>query len=332
MTRILTYANPLWEGYLADPFLVHWQGYYYAYGTGPADREGRRFPLLRSSDLRTWEYLGGALESLTHLAPDAHYWAPAVAERDGTFYLYYSASPAEDVTQHRLRVATASHPAGPFRDTGREILPNEGFSIDADPFRDPRDGRWYLYYARDFLDGERVGTGLAVVPLADDMMTPSGEPRKVLTASADWQIYERDREMYGKVWNAWHTLEGACVIERDGRYYCLYSGGNWQTPGYGVSFATADHPLGPWRNENGNAVSVGAVVLQGKPERGIFGPGHNSVILAPDNRTHLIVYHAWDAAHTARRLCIDPLLWTPDGPCCDGPSSGEREIVLSPEK
>lgn len=328
MTQILTYANPLWDGYLADPFLVRWQGSYYAYGTGAADREGKRFPLLRSPDLTTWEYLGGALAPLPHLAPNADYWAPEVAERDGTFYLYYSASPAEDVTRHRLRVATASHPAGPFHDTGREILPDEGFSIDAHPFRDPRDGRWYLFYARDFLDRERVGTGLAVVSLADDMRTPAGEPRAVLTASADWQIYERNREMYGKTWDAWHTLEGAFVIERNGLYYCFYSGGNWQTPGYGVSFAVAEHPLGPWRNENGNAVSTGAVVLQGKPEQGILGPGHNSMVTAPDNQSLLLVYHAWDADRTARRLCIDPLLWTADGPRCDGPTVGEREIRL----
>jgi hypothetical protein len=38
----------------------------------------------------------------------------------------------------------------------------------------------------------------------------------------------------------------------------------------------------------------------------------------------LIVYHAWDVEQTARRMCIDPLIWTPDGPVVDarrGPTS-----------
>ena len=30
----LTYTNPVWPGYLADPFVLKWEGEYYAYGTG----------------------------------------------------------------------------------------------------------------------------------------------------------------------------------------------------------------------------------------------------------------------------------------------------------
>jgi hypothetical protein len=32
------------------------------------------------------------------------------------------------------------------------------------------------------------------------------------------------------------------------------------------------------------------------------------------------VYHAWNAAMTARELCIDPLAWTAAGPRCLGPT------------
>ena len=40
------------------------------------------------------------------------------------------------------------------------------------------------------------------------------------------------------------------------------------------------------------------------------------------------VYHAWDAAHSARRMCIDPLIWTETGPRCDGPSFSERTLTI----
>ena len=315
-----TYANPVWSGYMADPYALRVGDIYYAYGTGAPDPgTGRRFPVLRSRDFAHWEYVGGALEPLAHRAPNADYWAPAVAEKDGLFYLYYSSAPREDVLAHRLRVAVADSPEGPFRDAGRDLLPGEGFTIDADPFRDPRDGRWYLFYARDFLDGPRAGTGLAVVPLADDLMTVAGEPRPVVRATDDWQIYERGRSLYGKVWDAWHTLEGASVVTRGGRYWCFYSGGRWETEDYGVSCVVADHPLGPW-----NPIGHGPVVLRAAPERGILGPGHNSVVVGPDGGTDYMVYHAWDAAKTARRMCLDRLIWTPDGPRCDGPSTGGR--------
>jgi beta-xylosidase len=303
------------------------KGEYYAYGTGPTPAGGRHFPLLRSVDLAHWEYIGAALEPPAGVPAGAAYWAPAVAARDGSFFLYYSAAPPGDDTLHRLRVATAAHPAGPFVDTGRPLLPESaGFAIDADPFRDPKDGRWYLFFATDYLEGDRPGTGLAVAPLADDMVTLAAELVPALRPSADWHIYERDRPLYGRTWDAWHTVEGPCVLAGpDGRYYCLYSGGAWATPGYGVSFAVADHPLGPWR-EGGH----GPVVLRGDPSRGVIGPGHNSVVLGPDGVTPFIVYHAWDSAATARRMCIDPLLWTPDGPRCDGPSAGVRTVRLAP--
>jgi len=303
--QTVTYTNPVWPGYFADPFVLRTGGAYYAYGTGSdvgngRQSDGRMFPVLRSVDLVHWTQLGGALEPV-NASLTAPYWAPEVAERDGTFFMYYA-------VDMRLRVATSRHPAGPFRDTGRDLFPNEPFSIDASPFRDPRDGRWYLFFAKDFFD-ERVGTGTAVVPLADDMVTPLQAPTVVVRATSDWQIFQRNRRWYDRDWDAWHTVEGPFVFEKEGRYY-------------GVGYAVADHPLGPWRDEWS---SSGPVVLKGVPDK-VLGPGHNSVIRGPDGQTDFVVYHAWDAARTARRLCIDPLDFTADGPRCLGPSTEPRTL------
>jgi beta-xylosidase len=320
----LTYTNPVWPAYFADPFVLRFHGDYYAYGTG-ATREPREasgacvFAVLRSHDLVRWERLGAAL-----IPPPNHanntFWAPEVAEHAARFYLYYSTAPVGRDELHRLHVATADHPWGPFHDTGLVLPEDEGFCIDADPFRDPRDGRWYLFFAKDFFE-ERTGTGLAVVPLSADMLRATEPSRPVLRANADWQIYERNRALYGRQWTAWHTVEGPCVVAHEGRYYCFYSGGNWQTHAYGVSYAVADHPLGPWQH----TVETGPVVLRQR-EGEVLGPGHNSHAFAPDGRTEVLVYHAWDIARTARRMCIDRLVWTSDGPRCIGPSTTEQVL------
>lgn len=316
----MRYQNPVWPGYFADPFVLRHGTGYYAYGTGgPADHgrqsDGLMFPLLRSPDLVHWTYLGGALAPLND--PDSPaYWAPEVAERDGRFYMYYSAGGFEG-EHHRVRVAVAERPEGPFEDTGHILFPDEPFSIDASPFRDPNDGRWYLFFARDFFDGDFPGTGAAVAPLADDMLSAAGPVTTVMRASQPWQVYERDRLWYGRVWPAWYTVEGPFTVFHEGRYICFYSGGRWETADYGVSYAVADHPLGPYTDGCG---AKGPCVLHGIPGQ-VAGPGHNSVALAPDGRTPFVVYHAWNSEATARRMCIDPLLWTPDGPRCDGPST-----------
>ncbi len=320
MTRAITYTNPVWSGYFADPFVLRHEGVYYAYGTGPRADDGRVFPVLRSPDLVHWEAQGGALEPLSETAR-RDYWAPEVAARGGRFYLYYSVGGGADDSGHRLRVAVADHPAGPFRDSGNLLLPNEAFTIDAHPFHDPKDGAWYLFFAKDFFD-ERVGTALAVVRLADDMTHTVGEPVPVLRASHDWQIFERNRTIYGKQWDAWHTVEGAFVVAHEGRYYCLYSGGRYENETYGVGVAVSDSILGPYVEPE-----HGPVVLTSVPGH-VLGPGHNSVVLGPDGATPFIVYHAWDIVMTARRLCIDPLHWTPNGPRCAGPTWTEQTLIV----
>ena len=323
MNKPITYQNPVWDGYFADPFVLKTEGgTYYAYGTGAADAKGETpgncFPILTSTDLAHWQPLGGALPPRADLPLNSHYWAPAVVENNGQFLLYYSAAPRTADGEHRLRVAVSDSPGGPFADPGYDLLPDEGFSIDADPFRDPQTGNWYLFFAKDFLDGERVGTGLAVAPLSPDGLHVCGPVQTVLRAESDAQIYQTNRVHYGQTWDKWHTVEGPSVLFHQGRYWCFWSGGNWQTDNYAVGCASSDTPLGPWKAES-------TTVLRGDIAKGVIGPGHNSFTVAPDG-THLMVYHAWDAARVARRLCIDPLVWTQNGPVCDGPSVDKRVL------
>ena len=310
----LTYTNPVWDGYLADPQVLVHDGQYYAYGTGKAP-DGRQFPVLHSTDFVNWTNLGGALEPSAGPA-FKDYWAPEVIEHKGMFYLYYAGD-------CRMRVAVSDRPEGPFRDTGNLLFPDEPFSIDGHPFFDPVSQRWYLFFAKDFFD-QRVGTALAVVKLAEDMVSTEGPVTTVLRAFADWQIYERNRTLYDRHWAAWHTVEGAFVVYKDGRYYCFYSGGNWQTPGYGVGCAVADHVEGPyvdpWSKDK-------ASVLSTIPHQ-LIGPGHNSVVLGPDEQTYFIVYHSWNARRTARQMCIDPLVWTDNGPKAFNPSRGQKTIEI----
>ncbi|MFL5755467.1 MAG: glycoside hydrolase family 43 protein [Chloroflexota bacterium] len=307
MTASSTYTNPVYPGSFADPFVMRVGDAYYAYGTDAMRDRALAFEVLRSTDLVAWSSLGRCLGQLTRTSRD--YWAPEVVAVDGTFYLYYSVG-VED-RGHSIRVATATLPEGPFIDTGRVLTPHERFAIDAHPFRDD-DGQWYLFYARDRLDGERVGTSLAVDRL-DDMLTLAGSPAPVLAASADWQLFKARRTMYGRVLD-WYTLEGPFVVKRLGRYWCFYSGGAWTGAGYGISYAVADSPLGPWTEPSAD----GPALMRSRP--GVLeGPGHNSVVTGPDGEDY-VVYHAWDPAHTARRMCIDRLQWTAGGPRTAGPT------------
>jgi GH43 family beta-xylosidase len=130
----------------------------------------------------------------------------------------------------------------------------------------------------------------------------------VLRAHHYWQRFEANRSMYGGTYD-WHTLEGPFVRKHDGRYYCFYSGGRWENETYGVDYAVADNVLGPYFDEGSEN---GPRVLRTLPGE-LIGPGHNSVVRGPDGGDY-IVYHAWDPRMTARRMFIDRLVWTNDGP------------------
>lgn len=306
----LRYRNPVHPDYFADPFVLRTglpQGpRYAAYGTGRIV-EGRVFEVLVSDDLVGWHSHGGALEPLP---PDtgSDYWAPEVVARDGKWWLYYSVGHGD--AGHTLRVAVADSPLGPFRDTGVDLTSGERFAIDPSPFRDV-DGTWYLFYARDVLEGERVGTMLAV-DVMESMTRLRGAPRTILRPSGDWQLFAKARPMYGATYD-WYTLEGPCVLRRQDHYYCLYSGGSWEAESYSVAYAVADAPLGPWTEPTAGGRLLSTV------EGRVLGPGHNSVVPGPHGGD-VAVYHAWDPQRTARRMCIDPLVWTNGTPRVLGPS------------
>jgi arabinan endo-1,5-alpha-L-arabinosidase len=166
----------------------------------------------------------------------------------------------------------------------------------------------------------------------------AGPRHTVLAASADWQLFERDRPMYGGTYD-WYTLEGPTVRLHDGVYYCIYSGGSWHGTGYAVAWAEAAHPLGPWHEPTSHAVApdvtpgsrsavasdvtVDNRLLATVPGH-VWGPGHNSVVTTREG-AEMLVYHAWDEPGTRRQMCIDPLIWA-DGPRTPGPSWDEQPL------
>jgi len=312
-----SYLNPVYPRSFPDPFVLKHQGEYWGYCTG-LWHDGRAFGVMRSVDLVHWEPLAGAMEPL----PGGHtcYWAPEVAYEAGRFHLYYSVGNEERM---EIRVAVAEHPAGPFLDAGRRLT-SEPFAIDAHVFVDRHGERW-LFYATDFLERSHVGTGT----VRDRMLDPftlAGDPRPVTLPRHDWHVYHPNRPEKGYV--RWHTVEGSFVLDRKGIYYQMFSGGNWQNPTYGVSYATSRGLGGAEEWEQAaDGIQVLPVLRSGGE---VVGPGHNSVVRGPDNRQLYCVYHRWSPDTSARVMAIDPLDWAGERMLVLGPSTTPRPAPLPP--
>ena len=133
----ITFQNPVYDRSFPDPFVLRFNGQYFAYCTGTAT-DGRCFGRLRSRDLVEWEELPGAMPPLETGGP--HYWAPEVSYRNDKFFLHYSVG---NETLMTIRVAVSESPDGTFADEGyRRILP-AGLRDNPHLFRDQQ-GRWFM--------------------------------------------------------------------------------------------------------------------------------------------------------------------------------------------
>lgn len=69
----------------------------------------------------------------------------------------------------------------------------------------------------------------------------------------------------------------------------MYSGGWYGDASYGIGFAAADDPRGPWVKAPHNPVFVSG--------SRITGPGHHCVTTGPDGVTPYAVYHGYVDGH-----------------------------------
>jgi len=108
---------------------------------------------------------------------------------------------------------------------------------------------------------------------------------------------------------------------------------------HAVSYATSDTPMGPggmrdasWSDwpgrRNGDGDGDG-LLMRGDPAHAI-GPGHNSLVLGPNNADLYIAYHAWPGDMSARRPCLDRLFWHGDELWTAAPTYGPRPAPALP--
>lgn len=242
-----------------DPFIMLWQGKYYAYGT----LSPNGIAVFVSDDLLTWTapkgIPGGLALNKADVWADRWFWAPEVYAVNGKFYMYYSAD-------EHICVATSSSPLGPFKQEVQQPMIEGEKCIDNSLFIDD-DGKPYLFFDR-FDDGLNI----CVAELKENLLDIKQETiRKCINVSQPWE----------EVWP--RVNEGAFVLKRNGVYYMTYSANSYESPFYGIGFATAAKVTGPWIKYENNPI------LQ-KPGD-LVGIGHSAMFTDKEGKLR-IVFHA----------------------------------------
>jgi len=240
-----------------DPFIMLHEGTYYAYGTAADDG----IAVYTSDDLQTWQAVPDNRLALhkDDSWGDRWFWAPEVYAIDDKFYMYYTA-------QEHICVATSDSPLGPFRQEIQQPMLEGEKCIDNSLFIDD-DGKPYLFFDR-FNDGLNIW----VAELEEDLMTIRTETmKKCINVSQDWE----------EVWP--RVNEGPYVLKHGDTYYMTYSANSYESPFYGIGFATAPAPTGPWTKYEGNPI------LQ-KPGD-LVGVGHSAMFTDKEGNLR-IVFHS----------------------------------------
>ena len=279
--------NPILPGYYADPDIAYFNGKFYLYPTTDGTNwSPTSFHAFSSTDLVNWKDEGVILDFADiPWTEGKNAWAPSVGEKNGKYYLYYTAN-----TEY-IGVAVGDSPVGPFVDIGKPLLTYKqygGRSIDPYFFRDD-DGQAYLYWGNKRMHA---------VKLADDMITFDGE---VVYITPPWYN------------------EATCVFKRKGIYYFTWSVNDARSPDYQVRWAKSDGPMSPPRGDHLLLSKDTAA------DSRIKATGHHAVINVPGTDDWYIFYHRFCAARFGnvngpcteagmhREVCIDKLCFDEDG-------------------
>lgn len=294
--------NPVTAGglpiHMGDPFAFRADNQYFLIGT-TSPHEG--FEMYRSGDLAHWEKTGWVVKKTPGFWAHDFFWAPEVRAYRGKYYMVYSGMLAsQQEPKLLLGLAVSDSPEGPYRSLYTPWFDAGYSAIDGDIFVDT-DGKPYLFFSRNGSEDNYAYGKIYGVPLSEDLSRPIGKPELLMQASQPWELVNAKTN---------RCNEGPTVFRHGDLYYMTYSANDTSSPAYGIGYATAHSPLGPWTKADTNPL------LKTLPGTGVSGPGHNSIVTSPNGKELWIVYHTHaDPAHPSedRIVNADRLHFAADG-------------------
>jgi len=264
----------------ADPYVYkHVDGTYFFTASVP---EYDRIILRRS------ETLAGLADAEEHIiwekhesgVMSAHIWAPEIHCIEDRWYIYFAAGEKEDIWNIRPFVLECKGDpvAGKWEERGKiqraadDMYSFGSFSLDATTF--DVNGRRYLVWAEKPGRSDQV-SNLYIAEMESPVKLKSAQ---VMLTSPD---YDWERVEY------W-VNEGPAALIKNGKVYLTYSASATGSC-YCVGMLTADQDadlLDPrsWKKSR-------YPIMKSDPDRGVFGPGHNSFTVSEDGKD-IMVFHA----------------------------------------
>jgi len=255
--------------HLQDPFILVHAKRYFLFGTA-SPAEG--FQCYESPDLLHWKLDGWAWRKTGLHVASGNFHSPQVFIYQGMFCMVYSARMSSGSIQ--IGLAASVQPQGPYHDLHVPWLDLGDACIDGDVFVDSN-SKAYLIFTRKGRTNSCTYCAIYGVALNKDLSKTVGSPVKLVQADQRWELLHKDVNQCN---------ESPRMIKIASKYYLTYSANDRLSPDYGIGYALAGKPLGPWTKSEANPL------LQSRPEIGVFGPGHGAVFQSLTPYEWFIVY------------------------------------------
>ena len=280
-TALPKVGNPVFKGWYADPEAIVFDDQYWIFPTSSAPFDDQVYlDAFSSSDLSNWTKHSRILDTVAVKWAKKAIWAPAILKKDNRYFLFFGANDMYHTGEGGIGVAVADQPQGPYADyLGRPLIDsiiNGAQPIDQFVFQD-KDGAYYMYYGgwKHCNVAKMKSDFTGFVPFDDGSLFKEVTPQ--------------------------NYVEGPFMFIRDGKYYFMWSEGDWTKDDYRVAYAIADSPFGPFERV--------ATILESDTKIGT-GAGHHSVIHDTKSDKYYIVYHRHPLGVTDgnnREVCIDEM-------------------------
>lgn len=293
-----SYVNPILDVDYSDPDAIRVGDEYWM--TASSFNHVPGLPILRSTDLVTWEHVTNALPELE---PKEHYqvrrpgcgvWAPSIRFHDGKYWIVY---PDPD---QGIFVITATHPSGPWS-SPHCLIAAQGI-IDPCPLWD-EDGTTYLIFGWA-ASRSGIKNRLSLVTVDEELTRVTSPVQTIIDGD----------QIPGS-----NTLEGPKIYKSRGWYWIFAPAGGvedgWQ------SVFRSRSMQGPWEHR--------VVLAQGNTK--VNGPHQGAWVDTPDGEDYFI--HFQEKPLTGRITHLQPITWTPDGWPLMGHAvvpAGHSEVVFAP--
>ena len=110
-------GNPVLPGWYADPEVVAFDQVYWIYPTYSDKYEKQVFlDAFSSTDLKNWQKHERIIDTSVVKWAKKAMWAPAIVQKDGKYYLFFSANDVHPGEVGGIGIGVSDKPQGPIKD------------------------------------------------------------------------------------------------------------------------------------------------------------------------------------------------------------------------